>query len=479
MNDNMRLKIILTKLNISLQRVISFLKTKNIHIDNNPNIKINNTIYKLLTKEFHYDQQIRNASDKISRQKKKDKHIISQSLKFNKNDNIILAKAKRLQNIKTFGKIDLEKLHIKPNKPDDLKIKNKVFNKQSHYDKKTNTPTSDNKSVKLNKPSPHISTIYTKLSGLKFTGTKIDLNQFNKKKSFIPKNQKHTIKKPKHHVIHKTTKKINHNITNIEIDNQIKKTLEKINQKKIKSKLSKIKKDKKQLKKEKSKIESPNLIKTIKITEYATVNELASIMKIHENKVILTCISLGIMATMNQRLDSETIALIADEFDYKVDFVKLDIDDSEEKNIDNINDLTKRPPIVIVMGHVDHGKTSLLDYIRKQNTTSKEVGRITQHIGAYNVTLDNEKKITFLDTPGHEAFSAMRARGSQITDIILIVIDSTSKIMPQTKEAINHAKITNIPIIFALNKIDKHNAKPEKIREELANMNILVEEWWG
>ena len=199
-------------------------------------------------------------------------------------------------------------------------------------------------------------------------------------------------------------------------------------------------------------------------------------MKIHENKVILTCISLGIMATMNQRLDAETITIIADEFGYKVDFIKLEEDNEVE--IQNKQDLIIRPPVVIVMGHVDHGKTSLIDYIRKSNLTAKEAGKITQHIGAYNINIKN-KNLTLLDTPGHEAFSSMRSRGVRITDIAIIVIDSTSKIMPQTKEAINHSKLAGVSMIFAINKIDLANSKPEKIREELANTNILVEEWGG
>ena len=218
---------------------------------------------------------------------------------------------------------------------------------------------------------------------------------------------------------------------------------------------------------------------TIKITEFVTVNELASMMDVPVTKVIGTCMSLGLMVSINQRLDAETINIVADEFGFKTEYVSADVSENLQEEEDRPEDLVPRAPIVTVMGHVDHGKTSLLDYIRKANVIAGEAGGITQHIGAYNVTLENGQHITFLDTPGHEAFTAMRARGAQITDVAIIIVAADDSIMPQTVEAIHHAAAANVPIVFAINKIDKPTANPDKIKEALAGMNYLVEDWGG
>ena len=202
-------------------------------------------------------------------------------------------------------------------------------------------------------------------------------------------------------------------------------------------------------------------------------------MEITSTDIISACMSLGIMVTMNQRLDAETLTIVADEFGYEVEFVTADIEDSIKEEEDKPEDLLPRAPIVTVMGHVDHGKTSLLDYIREENVIAGESGGITQHIGAYNVELKSGQNITFLDTPGHEAFTAMRARGTQITDLVIIVIAADDDVMPQTKEAISHAQAAGVPIIFAINKIDRPNSNPDKIKEKLSSMNLLVEEWGG
>ena len=219
--------------------------------------------------------------------------------------------------------------------------------------------------------------------------------------------------------------------------------------------------------------------KVLKLTEFVTVSELATMMNVGVNQVIGTCMSIGIMVSINQRLDAETINIVADEFGFKTEYVSAEVQNAITEEEDDENDLVSRAPIVTVMGHVDHGKTSLLDYIRKTNVIAGEAGGITQHIGAYNVTLPDGRKITFLDTPGHEAFTAMRARGAQVTDIAIIIIAADDSVMPTTKEAIAHAQAANVPMVFAINKIDKPGANPDKIREDLANMNLLVEEWGG
>jgi len=370
--------------------------------------------------------------------------------------------------------------------------------------KETNVKIDETKkSEKSITESEKVVTQYKKLDGPKITGEKIDLTQFKKPE----KKKKETTdadkeKRSKRRRISKGPAKGNGRGGNqnnrggrkkpahtpkeepseAEVQKQVRETLEKLQGKSSKGKGAKYRREKRDVHRQKT--EDDQALqdaesKLLKVTEFVTVSEVATMMDVPVTQIISACMSLGMMVTMNQRLDAETLTIVADEFDYSVEFITADIEESIQVEEDAPEDLTNRAPIVTVMGHVDHGKTSLLDYVRKENVIAGESGGITQHIGAYSVTLEDGQQITFLDTPGHEAFTAMRARGTQVTDLAIIVIAADDDIMPQTKEAISHAQAAGVPIVFAINKIDRPTANPDKIKEGLAQMNLLVEDWGG
>ena len=361
-----------------------------------------------------------------------------------------------------------------------------------------------------------LTTQYKKLDGPKLTGTVIDLKQFEKpkkKKPVVKAGEKKTTTNDAKKKRKRIVKPANHRgntarpsagkgngkggfnkgrnarpvvkkeePTEAEVQKQVRETLERLQGKSSKGKGAKYRRDKRDQHRHQTEIDQEianEESKVLKATEFVTVSEVATMMNVPVIDIISACMSLGMMVTMNQRLDAETLSIVAEEFNYKVEFVGAEVEEAVIEIIDKEEDLEERAPIITVMGHVDHGKTSLLDYIRKANVIEGESGGITQHIGAYSVEVSDGHKIAFLDTPGHEAFTAMRARGAQVTDLVIIVAAADDDIMPQTKEAISHAQAAGVPIIFAINKIDKPNANPDNVKTQLAAMNLLVEDWGG
>ena len=489
MADTIRLNKVLRELNISIDRVADFLESKGHTIEKRPTTKISKDLYSLLCDEFQIDADKKIASKEVVEAKNKEKEEIREKQERQQEDSIkpqseIIKASSKVVQFKKLGKIDLEP------KKEAEKVETPEEKSSIAKEKETQKSTPENvENVKKDN--------YKKLSGLKSTGETIDLNQFKKTESSesTPKskkrrrrivskqddsNQNNTSFKAKQKERFKRPTK--EEPSEEEVQQQIKETLEKLQGKSSKGKAAKYRRDKRDQHKQKSEEELAALeeeSKILKVTEFVTASEIATMMDVSPTEIISACMTLGMMVTLNQRLDAETLSIVAEEFGYKVEFVTAEIEEENIEVEDSPEDLEHRPPIVTVMGHVDHGKTSLLDYIRKENVIAGESGGITQHIGAYGVELQDGQKITFLDTPGHEAFTAMRARGAQVTDLAIIVVAADDDIMPQTKEAISHAQAASVPIVFAINKIDKPNSNPDKIKEGLSNMNLLVEDWGG
>ena len=509
---SIRLNKVLRELNISLDRAVEFLNQKGVDIDARPTTKIDTVVYNILLDEFETDKSKKVASHEVGEEKRKEKEslrIIQEKKEQERLDQIAKREQLKTNKIaiekpKTLGKIDLNALNKTEPKKENNHLKTRNENK---HEIESNQKTTDNQKAEnliqkekdQTKPpngenSETLKTKYKKLSGPVKTGETINLDKVNEKEKTVEDARKRKRKRISKDINPSVLK--NNNKKRIktpispkkeepsdeEVQKQIRETLEKLQGKSTKSKGAKYRRDKRSQHKQKSEDEIAQLeaeSKVLKVTEFITVGEIATMMSVSSTEIISTCMTLGIMVTMNQRLDAETLSIVAEEFGYEVSFEKAEIEQNIEEEEDKEDDLKPRAPIVTVMGHVDHGKTSLLDYIRKENVIAGESGGITQHIGAYAVSLENGEKITFLDTPGHEAFTAMRARGAQVTDIAIIVIAADDDIMPQTKEAISHAQAAGVPIVFAINKIDKQNANPDKIKEALAGMNLMVEDWGG
>ena len=514
------------ELNVGVPTLIEFLQSKGIKIDTNPNTRLEQEHFEMLCQEFAADQNLKEQSKSAARRERresvsiKDKPEETPAIETEEEDD----EAINIEQIKqqVFTEAPKEVVPVKPEpieESNDIKVQvvGKIdlssINQKTRPDKKKPEPIQPEVKVEEEKieekapekvAEPEIETIRFErqvLSGPTVLG-KIELPVEKPKTPSTPasnaesadsKRKRKRIKKveitpgsnapkPGQNKFTPGQKFEKKEISEQDIQKEIKDTLARLSSQGGKSKASKNRRQKRDIvaQRRQEELEQAELEeKILKLTEFVTVSELASMMSIQPTQVISVCMSLGIFASINQRLDAETIQIVADEFGFETQFVSAEVQEAIQVVEDKEEDLVDRPPIITVMGHVDHGKTSLLDKIRNANVTEGEAGGITQHIGAYSVTLKDGRKMTFLDTPGHEAFTAMRARGAQVTDVAIIIVAADDDVMPQTKEAISHAQAANVPMIFAINKVDKPGANPDRIREQLSVMNILVEDWGG
>ncbi len=526
------------ELNVGLPTLVEFLVTKGIKIDSNPNTRLEPEHFDLLLKEFAADQSMMEKAKGTSNRRERRETVTMSDIVTPEEKKVIKEEeeegdAINLEEIKRQILESPIKEESKPSSPSDVKTEEKevsapsketnkvqivgkidldALNLRSRPEKKpledpkidkVTVPLEQDKPVEVSSPevikAPEIETIRFQRQVL--TGTtvigKIELpvekpkatsdaaDDSKRKRKRIKKVEVQPAKSTPGATTNQTSgplKTEKKEVSERDIQKEIKDTLARLSNQGSKSKASKNRRQKRDTvaQRRQDEMDMAELDdKILKLTEFVTVSELASMMSVQPTQVISVCMSLGIFASINQRLDAETIHIVADEFGFETEFVSAEVQEAIQTVEDREEDLIDRPPIITVMGHVDHGKTSLLDKIRNANVTEGEAGGITQHIGAYSVTLKDKRKMTFLDTPGHEAFTAMRARGAQVTDVAIIIVAADDDVMPQTKEAISHAQAANVPMIFAINKIDKPGANPDRIREQLSTMNILVEDWGG
>ncbi|MBM3418935.1 MAG: translation initiation factor IF-2, partial [Bacteroidetes bacterium] len=509
------------ELNVGIQTLVDFLQSKGIKIDMNPNTKLEGDQFDLLCQEFAADQNFKEQAKVSTRREKRETLSIDdiqiteqpQESEDEEETEINVEEIKRQifsssdlrskseSKIQVVGKINLEapdqKKGLEKKTEDTVKSEqgDSVFEENTLIQEQNTDQTQEETAVEIEtirfqrqalsgptvlgkielpveKPKPPVATS---------AQAPYDTNAKRKRKR-IKKVETNTTNQQTFNKFNKESKVEKQEISGQDIQKEIKETLARLSNQGSKSKASKNRRSKRDLvaQRRQEEIELAELEdKILKLTEFVTVSELAAMMNVAPTQVISVCMSLGIFASINQRLDAETIQIVADEFEFETQFVSAEVQESIQLVEDSEEDLISRPPIITVMGHVDHGKTSLLDKIRNANVSEGEAGGITQHIGAYSVTLKDGRKMTFLDTPGHEAFTAMRARGAQVTDVAIIIVAADDDVMPQTKEAISHAQAASVPMIFAINKIDKPGANVDRIKEQLSAMNILVEDWGG
>ena len=473
--ETVRLNKLVKEFNVSIDRIFSFLESKGIK-DLKPNSKVSYDIYMELLGEFDSEKKAKLSAELLAKEKElaKAEEIIKQQEAEEKAK--LEAEEKAKLEAEEKAKLEAEEKTKQEIKKDEVKNTPKIVGKLDVISKEKSQQTK-------NEDSELIKATAGKLKGVTTTGQKIDLTKFKKPEKIEKKKRVRIVKEkvdPRKFRKPKTVKKETIEISPEEAQKRVRETLAKLQSGKKSS--VKNRRDKRQAHRDSAAEETSQKVasnKTIKIAEFATASELASMMDVSVTDIVTTCMGLGMMVSINQRIDAETIQMLAEDFGYKVEFVGADVQESIEEIIDSDEELESRAPIITIMGHVDHGKTSLMDYIRETNVIAGESGGITQHIGAYEVTLENGKRISFLDTPGHQAFTAMRARGAKVTDIVVVVVAADDRVMPQTKEAISHAQAAGVPIIFAINKIDRPTSDPEKIKGELAEMNLLVEDWGG